>query len=62
MKYDTTNKFMVAGGPNNLIAMLNPPAPRQAMTSDEALVLAAYLVAISQHEPSDLNEVLEQLG
>lgn len=59
---DTTNKFLVASTINNIVSLLNPPAPRQALTSDEALVLAAYLVALSGHEPDDLYPILEQMG
>jgi hypothetical protein len=61
-KYDTTNKFLVSSTVGGVIRLLNPPAPQQGMTQDEAFVLAAYLVALSGHEVEDLNEVLEQLG
>lgn len=42
---DTFNKFAVAAGGDGLV-ILNPP--RQPMPYDDALLLAAYLVAMAE--------------
>ena len=43
------NRFAVAASTAG-ITMLNPPEPCDMMTPDEALVLAAYLVSMAEHE------------
>jgi hypothetical protein len=41
------------------LTMLNPPRPRDLITPDEALVLAAYLVSMAEHEAENtFDEVL----
>ena len=47
-KIDTSNRFMVSGARVGL-TLLNPPRPRDLITPDEALVLAAYLVSMAEH-------------
>ena len=46
---NTFNRFEVAASAAG-IAMLNPPAPREMFTPDEALALAAYLVSMAEHQ------------
>ena len=44
---DTMNKFMV-GLQGDQVVLLRPPGPR--LTPGEAMILAAYLVAIAEHK------------
>ena len=44
---DTTNRFVVAGQGEDLVFLL--PVP-QRITREDALLLAAYLVALADHE------------
>lgn len=46
MDIDTTNKFMVAVQGDDVV-MLKPLPPR--MSPDDALLLAAYLVALAEY-------------
>jgi hypothetical protein len=48
-KIDTFNKFAVTGtvNMNGAVAVYNPPQPREVLSNADALVLAAYLVAIA---------------
>lgn len=56
---DTLNQFGVASSGRG-ITMLFPPKLGQTFTPDEALTLAATLVAICEHEASNtFAEVLE---
>ena len=61
MEIDTMNKFMVgAGGRGKGFMMLNPPLRGQTISADDALLLAATLVAIAEHEAShSFAEVLQ---
>jgi hypothetical protein len=43
---DTTNKFLVSDYRDQVV-LLNPPVPRQMLSIDDALLLAAWLVAIA---------------
>jgi hypothetical protein len=52
---DTANKFMVACQ-GDKVAIMNPP--RGLLSQDEALALAAWLVALSFAERSRFDEVL----
>jgi hypothetical protein len=52
---DTANEFMVACQGDKVVIM-NPP--RGLLSQDEALVLAAWLVALSFAERSRFDEVL----
>lgn len=47
MPIDTMNKFMV-GIQGNEVVMLLPPPPR--LSPDDAMLLAAYLVALAEHK------------
>lgn len=47
---DITNKFLVSGNMGKII-ILAPP--RQAITPDEALTLAGWLVALAEPEVGD---------
>ena len=47
-KIDTTNKFLVASGGG--IRMLSPPV--RPMSESDAVMLAAYLVAMAEHKSS----------
>lgn len=53
----TFNKFAVAGM-GDRITIMNPP--RGQISADDALLLAAYLVCMAEHEASnEFNAVLE---
>lgn len=57
MSIDTTNKFIVAWTEHG-IALLNPP--RSPISADDALLLAAWLVAIAEGVgPHRFDEVLK---
>jgi hypothetical protein len=45
---DITNKWMVGAGGRNVV-VLNPP---RQLTPDEALVFAAWLVALAEYQAS----------
>lgn len=54
---NTLNEFIVASTRNGLVLM-NPP--RGSFSADRALVLAAWLVAMAEHQASHtFTEVLE---
>ncbi len=54
---DTTNKFLVTCGGRG-IQILNPPLGGN-LSADDALLFAAYLVALAEHAAShDFPEVL----
>ena len=46
---DTTNKFMVAVQADNVVVLR--PLPK-VFTPDDAMLLAAYLVALAEHKAS----------
>lgn len=48
---DTSNRFIVGARGNHLIVM-NPPTRMTELTPDEALVLAAWLVAMAEFRAS----------
>lgn len=52
---DTLNKFAVAASGRGII-MLLPPSRGASITPDDALLLAAWLVAIAEHEASNTFE------
>ncbi len=45
---DTLNRYFVAAGGGGAVRIMRPPAGD--MTPDEALALAAWLVAMAEHE------------
>jgi hypothetical protein len=47
---DTTNRFAVAVVASGGIVLLHPPQARELLTRDEALTLAAYLVALAESQ------------
>lgn len=56
MAIDTTNKFIVAVSAGGIL-MMNPP--RGPMKADDALLLAAWLVSMAEHEASaEFSDVL----
>lgn len=57
-KINTLNKFLVSGRAGN-ICILKPPS-FGIITPDDALLLAAYLVSMAEHEAShDFADVLK---
>jgi hypothetical protein len=55
---DTTNKYMVAARGDDVIVMM----PSRQMTADEAMVFAAYLVAIaSMHSSHPFSEYYDKV-
>jgi hypothetical protein len=58
-----SNVFLVAATVNSTFTLLNPPLPGRIITREEALVLAAWLVAIADDSEShvDFLDVLKQV-
>lgn len=54
---DTTNKFMVGLQGDQLVVM----RPIQRLSTDDALNLAAYLVAMAEEKDGDFARVLEAI-
>ncbi len=48
-KIETLNKFMVTAGGKGIV-MLNGPHRGMTFTADDALLLAAYLVSMAEHD------------
>ena len=59
-KLDTTNLFVV-GGQGNKLRVLNLPKLAAGITSDEALNLAAYLVALAMKPCEDFIVLLDAI-
>jgi hypothetical protein len=57
---DTTNRFMVAGQSGRLV-ILNMRAVGEGLSLDDALNLAAWLVALSEYDRSELLELLDAI-
>lgn len=55
---DPTNIFLV-GRAGDLISLLLPPAPRQAMSRRDALLLAAWLVVLTDPAEGDFERALD---
>lgn len=47
-KIETSNKFVVGGTVDGRITVFNPPIRAVALTPDDALLLAAYLVLMAE--------------
>lgn len=56
---DTLNRFGVATTGAGLTAILMPPLPRQVLTRDEALCLAAWLVTLADPAGAEFVRVLQ---
>ncbi len=57
---DTTNKFLVAAGAGDRVVILAPP--RTAITYADALLFAAWLVAVAQQQPGEFEAVLQAVN
>lgn len=58
-KIDTANKFMI-GVRGDRVNILNPPTRLTELSADEAMLLAAYLVAVIEHKAThSFQDVLE---
>lgn len=53
---ETANKFLVASNGNGIVIM-NPP--RGAISGDDALLLAAYLVSMAHPTTNEFSKVLD---
>lgn len=51
---DVTNRYAVAYASDGIVTMLSPPAPRQKMSRQDALNLAAWLTVIANIEDGEL--------
>lgn len=58
---DITNRHLVSSMHGDKIAILNPP--RSAMTKQEALTLAAWIVALADDDPerTTFSEILAEV-
>lgn len=59
---ETTNEFLVATAPPRFgegVILLNPPARAQRLTKEQALRLAAWLVAIADDDGTAFVPVLD---
>lgn len=55
---DTFNEFMVSGTPNfSGVGMLRPPRVGESLTKDQALTLAAWIVAIADPTEKRFQEI-----
>lgn len=55
------NRFLV-GICSNSIMILKPPFPHEAISKEEALNLAAYLISLTGASTQELEEALEDIG
>jgi hypothetical protein len=58
---DTTNKFMVSGQGERIRLMNAIPLVREGLTHDEAVSLAAWLVALAYQASEPFEEVLKRV-
>lgn len=59
MEIDTTNKFMV-GRKGEDVVLLNPP--RGPISQDDAIMLAAWLVALSTDSSIEFGDALDAVS
>lgn len=59
MAIDTFNKYMVGARPGGSVIIFNAPTCRQAITAEDALVLAAWLVTLADPTGEKFAVVLE---
>ena len=60
-KIDSINRYFVSASANR-ICILNPPLPHLGMSPDEAMTLAAWLVALAEYQAHfTFAEVLEKV-
>lgn len=55
---DTLNRFGVATSGSGLTCILMPPGPGQLLDKAQALILAAYLVALADPELDEFKRIL----
>ena len=63
-KMDTANRFLVSGSAGRTaieIAILRAPKPDERLTAEEAVVLAAWLVAMADPARKLFDEALRQI-
>lgn len=56
---DTTNKFMVGGGPSDKISIMSPC--HGSISREDALLLAAWIVALADPGMEDFKKVFEAI-
>jgi hypothetical protein len=61
MTEDILNKFGVSLVSTNAIALLNPPQAFQVLSKKEALMLAAWLVALADPQENQFNTIFEKV-
>ncbi|HMJ14552.1 MAG TPA: hypothetical protein VK524_24235 [Polyangiaceae bacterium] len=58
---DTCNRFAVSISGQGQVVLLRPPLPFQPMSKADALLMAAWLVALAEDEPGQFTAALESV-
>lgn len=56
---DTTNYHLVSARGDDQVVIINPPKPMVSMTKGQALVFAAWIVALAEEQDGEFAEVLK---